>query len=209
MRRLRTEVDWGRKQAPEICAADAAIALAERSFIAVDQITAGEAGCRALRQIGIENDTGGRATQAMQPRMTVSTERSSGARIGSSAAAPQAEGTAQPLPAGQRAPAAEAADGSAEPEGSMEQHQAGLSSQATGSGVAWDPSLLAYECPLFARKFPNATAQQVSEVLSNCTQDLRVLPNGRADAAPCATSPRRCQRPGLWRLFFSGSGCKG
>lgn len=70
----------------------------------------------------------------------------------------------------------------------------GAASGATlSSGFAWDPSLLAYDCALFARKFPATTAAPLYAVLSDCRNDLRVLPRGRAGAGACtpgSTNPR-------------------
>ena len=56
----------------------------------------------------------------------------------------------------------------------------------TSNNFKWDTTLLEYDCPLFARKFPAETAQPLLQLLADCRHDLRVLPGGRAEAAPCA-----------------------
>ena len=57
------------------------------------------------------------------------------------------------------------------------------------SAFVWDSALLAYDCPLFARKFPEATAAAVYEVLADCRNDLRILPSGREETGACAPVP--------------------
>ena len=70
--------------------------------------------------------------------------------------------------------------------GGAESEGGDRASDHLSSAFAWDPALLAYDCPLFARKFPEATAAAVYEVLADCRYNLRVLPSGRAEAGACA-----------------------
>ena len=138
MRRLRTEVDWGLKQDPAACRADAAIILAERGFTTAAALAAGNVACQLSAN-----------TPAAQVMVLddLSIRHPSARGSGSAGTSVQGPNTAAALAAG---------------------HNGGEIGNGHGIPVeafVWDPALLAYECSLFARKFPSNTSARVQEVL--------------------------------------------
>ena len=131
--KLRTEVNWGLRQDTAACRANAAIRLAERSFVAAPALAAGKVLCRR------------RAAGSDAQSIGVGDLGNSRPDEGQGAAATEAAAPAQRLH-----------DASA----SKGQWQSG-----TADDLTRDRSLMAYECPLFARKFPANTSEQVLTTL--------------------------------------------
>ena len=134
VQKLRTEVDWGMRQDPAACRADAAIRLAERGFALAAALAAGEVPCRSA------------ASAPATPGADDLSIRDPDASRGAAAA----ETSSNDRPDG-------AVHGAAAGEQGEQQHWRNASAEA----FAWDAGLLSYECPLFARKFPADTSERV------------------------------------------------
>ena len=137
IRRLRTEVDWGSMQDSAACRADAAISHAERGFTTAAAFVAGEVPCQL--------SAGAPAAQVMVLEdLSIRYFSANGGETAGTATAADAA-------------AAQAARAGGSAKGQFE---------GSDKAFVWDPTLLAYECPLFARKFPANTSSRVQEVLS-------------------------------------------
>ncbi len=121
-------MDWGLRQDPAACRADAAVRLAERGFVSAAALAAGEVPCHSCPP---SHAAQGMVAQPNACRGAAAAGTGSGARPKQALAH------------------SAAADGGQQQE------------QNNAEAFAWDANLLAYECPLFARKFPANTSDQV------------------------------------------------
>ncbi len=124
------------RQDPAACRADAAVRLAERGFASTAALAAGEVPCRSSA-----------------PAHAASSRTADDLSI------------AQPEAAGRGAAPAESGTSDRPTEATVHSASAGIGHEeqegSSREAFAWDAGLLAYECPLFARKFPANTSEQV------------------------------------------------
>ena len=130
--KLRSEVDWGMRQDPAACRADAAVCLAERGFASAAALAAGKVPCGSGAPAQAMN------TEDLSVRQPNTSRGAATADVGSSDVLETADARGKAVGGGQ------------------EQQRHG-----DPEVFAWDAGLLAYECPLFARKFPANTSSQV------------------------------------------------